>query len=233
VLSFDCDAVLFDMDGTIVDSRALVEMMWLRWARRRGVAAEAVLAVAHGRPTLDTMRLVAPQFATPEEAAALDAEEAGEEGGEVQVPGAGALLGALPANRWAVFTSAFQAIARARIARVGLPVPAVLLGADDVARGKPDPEGYLEAARRLGVAPDRCLVFEDTQPGVSAARAMGAPVVGLLTTHTWLEGCEVLIPDLRGVRLVEPARGWVLRVEVQPRDPGPDTASSGEHAHGL
>jgi sugar-phosphatase len=211
---FDCDAVLFDMDGTIVDSRALVEMMWLRWAKRRGVSADAILAVAHGRPTLDTMRLVAPQYATPEEAAALDEEEAAERGGEVQVPGAGPLLAALPPDRWAVFTSAFHAIAADRIARVGLPVPAVLLGADDVRKGKPDPEGYLEAARRLGVSPDRCLVFEDTQPGIASARAMGARVVGLLTTYPLLEGCDALVSDLRAVRLADPPPGSTIRLLV-------------------
>jgi sugar-phosphatase len=195
-----------------VDSRALVEMMWLRWAKRRGVSAEAILAVAHGRPTLDTMRLVAPQYASPEEAAALDEEEAAERGAEVQVPGAAALLAALPSDRWAVFTSAFHSIAADRIARVGLPAPAVLLGADDVGRGKPDPEGYLEAARRLGVAPARCLVFEDTQPGIASARATGARVIGLRTTYPSLEGCDALVDDLRAVRLADPPPGWMLRL---------------------
>jgi sugar-phosphatase len=211
---FECDAVLFDMDGTLVDSRALVEMMWLRWAKRRGVAPEAILAVAHGRPTLDTMRLVAPHIATPEDAAALDAEEAAEEGSETQVPGALELLQALPTERWAVVTSAFHRIARERIARVGLPVPQVLIGADDVARGKPDPEGYLEAARQLGVPPDRAVVFEDTQPGVDAARAAGARVVGLLTTYPTLAGCDALIPDLRAVGV---SPGGVGRIALRVR----------------
>jgi sugar-phosphatase len=211
---FDCDAVLFDMDGTLVDSRALVEMMWLRWAKRRGVAPEAILAVAHGRPTLDTMRLVAPHIATAEEAAALDAEEAAEEGSETQVPGALELLSALPADRWAVFTSAFQRIARDRIARVGLPVPRVVIGADDVSRGKPDPEGYLEAARQLGVSPHRVVIFEDTPPGVASARAAGGRVVGLRTTYPALEDCDALAEDLRTVRVVQAAGSWVLRLAI-------------------
>jgi sugar-phosphatase len=202
------------MDGTLVDSRALVEMMWLRWAARRGVSPETVLAVAHGRPTYDTMRIVAPEIATREEAAALDAEEALEEGGETQVPGAAALLAALPAGRWAVITSAFHAIARDRIARVGLPLPTVLLGADDVQHGKPHPEGFLEAAKRLGVRPERCVVFEDTQPGVLAGRAAGAHVVGLRTTYPSLEECDALVTDLRDVRVVPASNGWPIRLVV-------------------
>ena len=132
-----CDAVLFDMDGTLVDSRALVERMWLRWAERRRVSPEAILAVAHGRRTLETMQIVAPQFATPEEAAQLDAEEeeeAREHGGETAVAGAASLLRALPAARWAIVTSAVGDIARRRVAGVGLPVPHVLVGAADVSR---------------------------------------------------------------------------------------------------
>ena len=211
---FDCDAVLFDMDGTLVDSRALVEMMWLRWAARRDVSPEVILAVAHGRPTYDTMRIVAPEIATREEAAALDAEEAAEKGGEMQVPGAAALLAAMPAGRWAVFTSAFHAIARDRIAGVGLPVPEVLLGADDVRQGKPHPEGYIEAARRLRVDPERCVVIEDTQPGVRAGRAAGAKVVGLRTTYPSLEECDAIATDLRDVRILPATTGWAIRLVV-------------------
>ena len=191
----DCDAVLFDMDGTLVDSRALVERMWLRWAERRGVSPDAILAVAHGRRTLETMQIVAPQFATPEEAARLDAEEeeeAREHGGETAVPGAASLLTALPADRWAIVTSAVADIARRRVAGVGLPVPHVLVGAADVTVGKPDPEGYLRAARALGFDPARCVVVEDTPAGVQAGRAAGAQVVGMLTTYPTLDDCVAL-----------------------------------------
>src|SRR4051794_33950212 len=119
----DCDAVLFDMDGTLVDSRSIVERTWLRWAAERGIAPDAILAVAHGRRTLETMQIVAPDIATPEEAARLDAEEADEEGDETAIPGAAALVAALPPERWAVVTSAGHALARTRIRGVGLPDP--------------------------------------------------------------------------------------------------------------
>jgi sugar-phosphatase len=203
-LAFDCDAVLFDMDGTLVDSRALVERMWLRWADRRGVSPAAILAVAHGRRTLETMQIVAPQFATLEEAMQLDREEEEEartHGGETAVPGSAALLATLPSNRWAVVTSAVREIALRRIVGVGLPAPGVLIGAADVTRGKPDPEGYELAAAAVGCDPARCVVIEDTPAGVEAGRAAGAIVIGMLTTYDTLDGCEALVPDLRAIRV--------------------------------
>jgi sugar-phosphatase len=195
-----CGAVLFDMDGTLVDSRELVERMWLTWAAEHGLSAAAVLAVAHGRRTLETIEIVAPHLATPEEAARLDALEAQEEGNETATPGAAALLAALPVACWAVVTSAGHALAATRLASVGLPVPAVLVGADDVLHGKPAPEGYLRAAAALGVAPERCVVVEDTPAGARAGRAAGAIVVGLRTTYATVESCDYLVDDLRALQ---------------------------------
>lgn len=215
----DCDAVLFDMDGTLVDSRALVERMWLLWAAQHQLPAAAVLAVAHGRRTLETMQLVAPHLATPEEAARLDALEAAEEGQETQVAGAAALLASLPPDRWAVVTSALHHLAANRLAAVGLPTPRVLVGAEDVATGKPAPDGYRQAARALGVDPARTVVVEDAPAGAQAARAAGAFVVGVRTTFSDLEGCDLLIPDLRGIRLLPPLAGWGLRLALSPRLP--------------
>jgi sugar-phosphatase len=209
---FDCGAVLFDMDGTLVDSRALVERMWIRWADEHGLPHDAVLAVAHGRRTLETMQLVAPQIATTEEAARLDALEALEEGGETAVPGARALVEALPLDCWAVVTSAVRDLAIRRIAAVGLPVPPVLVGAEDVAAGKPQPEGYLQAARRLGVDPRRAVVIEDTDSGVKAGRAAGASVIGLRTTYPTLDGCDIVVDDLRALRAEPKAGGGVILV---------------------
>jgi sugar-phosphatase len=213
----DCDAVLFDMDGTLVDSRALVERMWLRWAERRGVSPDAILAVAHGRRTLETMRMVAPQFATPHEAAQLDAEEEEEaraHGGETPVPGAASLLRAIPAGRWAIVTSAVAGIARRRVAGVGLPVPPVLVGAEDVLAGKPDPEGYLRAAHALGFNPARCLVLEDTAAGVQAGRAAGARVIGVLTTYASLDDCVAVVSDLRSLEVVMADTPGAVRLRV-------------------
>jgi sugar-phosphatase len=211
----DCDALLIDMDGTLVDSRQLVERMWLIWAAEHGIAPEAVLAVAHGRRTLETMELVAPELATPEEAARLDALEAEQEGGETAIPGALALLTALPPDRWAVVTSASRSLAIARLAIVGLPTPRVLVGAEDVVHGKPAPDGYLLAARQLGILPHRAVVIEDTPAGIQAGHLAGAPVIGVRTTYESLEGCEWVVADLRAIS-VERGRGArTLRLSVE------------------
>ncbi|MGH9371231.1 MAG: HAD-IA family hydrolase [Vicinamibacterales bacterium] len=210
----DCDAVLFDMDGTLVDSRQIVERIWLHWAAEHRLAPEAVLAVAHGRRTFETMQLVAPELATPEEAARLDALEAEQEGGEVAVLGAAALLDAIAVDRWAVVTSAARHIALSRLATVGLPASGVLVAAEDVPNGKPAPDGYLRAAEQLHVAPRRCIVIEDTPAGVQAGRAAGATVIGLLTTFPRLDQCDVVIPDLRAIRAEATARFGPIRLVV-------------------
>jgi sugar-phosphatase len=213
--NFDCDAVLFDMDGTIVDSRHIVERTWIRWATEHAIPVQTALAQAHGRRTLETMQLLAPHLATEAEAARLDAEEAEEDGGETAIAGAYELLSALPPARWAVVTSAGRALALRRIAGVGLPVPRVLVGADDVAVGKPSPEGYLRAAERLGVEPNRCVVFEDTPAGAEAGRAAGAKVIGLATTFATVSHCDVLVRDLRDVKPSAPPDGWTIRLVIE------------------
>ncbi|MGH9311011.1 MAG: HAD-IA family hydrolase [Vicinamibacterales bacterium] len=210
-----CDALLIDMDGTLVDSRQLVERMWLVWAAEHGIPPDAVLAVAHGRRTLETMELVAPELATPEEAARLDALEAEQEGGETAIPGALALLNALPPERWAVVTSASRSLAIARLAIVGLPAPRVLVCAEDVIRGKPAPDGYLLAARQLGISPHDSVVIEDTPAGIQAGHLAGAPVIGVRTTYESLEGCEWTVADLRAVAVERAPGARALRLSVE------------------
>ena len=180
---FECSAILFDLDGVLVDSAAYVEQQWRRWARDRGLRPEPFLRVCHGRRAVETIRMAAPELDAEAEVRAFVPVE--DEGAERIGPlaGAGRLLGLLPLGSWAVATSGLRPIATSRLRRAGLPVPPVLVCAEDVARGKPSPDAYLLAARELGVLPSACLVVEDAPAGVQAARAAGMPVIGVTTTH--------------------------------------------------
>ncbi|HEV8560492.1 MAG TPA: HAD-IA family hydrolase [Actinophytocola sp.] len=177
-----CEAVLFDMDGTLVDSRACVEHVWRSWCARHRLDSERLLKVSHGRQNHDTIRIVAPHLDTTEEIATLVHAEESCRDGIVAVPGARRLLDRLPAARWAVVTSAWQRLAEIRLDRAGLPRPPTLVTADQTRRGKPDPEGYLLAAASLGARPGSCVVVEDAPAGIAAAHAAGMRVIGITTT---------------------------------------------------
>ena len=209
-----CDALLFDMDGTLVDSTAVVERHWTAWATRHAIDVGELLRVSHGRPTIETLRLVAPHLATLEEAAKLDAGEAGDSEGLRPVAGAQTLVASLPSDRWAVVTSAGRALATSRLAAAFLPVPQVLVTPDDVRSGKPNPMGYLEAARRLGAPIARTIVIEDAPVGVQAGRAAGAIVIGVTTTFPTLSDCDYLIPDLSAIRVIESTWAGLL-IEIR------------------
>jgi mannitol-1-/sugar-/sorbitol-6-phosphatase len=176
-------AVLFDCDGVLVDSAASVERAWRRWAAERGLDGDAIVAVAHGRRTEDTIRELGLPGDVAAEVDLLEAYEVADAASVHAFPEAAALLAELPPGSWAVVTSGTRALVTSRLAAAGLPLPAVLVTAEDVAAGKPDPEGYLEAARRLGRPPADCVVVEDAPAGVQAALAAGMRVVGLTTTH--------------------------------------------------
>ncbi len=181
--SFACDALLFDLDGVLVDSAEVVERTWRRWAARHGFDPDEVVRIAHGRRTLETVRHVAPHLAADDEVAALAASESTETDGVYEVPGARELLVSLPRGSWAIVTSGIRPVAELRIRHTGLPTPRVLVTADQVRHGKPHPEGYLTAAERLGVDPARCVVVEDTPPGIEAAHAGGMRVIAVASTY--------------------------------------------------
>lgn len=176
-------ALLFDLDGVLVDSRGVVERVWRRWAALRGRDPEPFIRVAHGRRISETIREVAPELDARSEAAILDAMEAVATEGLAALPGAPALIASLDGHRWAVVTSGGREVATLRLRTAGIEPPGVFITAEDVKRGKPDPEGYLTAARRLGTEPGRCIVLEDAPPGIRAARAAGMRVVATATTH--------------------------------------------------
>lgn len=209
-----CSAFLFDLDGVLVDSRAVVERVCRMWAARLGVDSDALLRVAHGRRTRDTVRIVAPHLDPEREAAWIDKAELLDTEGLVEVPGVGRFLASLPAGEWAVVTSCAPDLARLRLVSVGLPIPEVVVTSDDVSSGKPAPDGYRLGAQRLGIDPTSCVVFEDAPPGIAAGLAAGARVVALRTTHPNADfsGAAAVIPDFTGVRVRPDQSGFVVTI---------------------
>jgi sugar-phosphatase len=207
------EAVLFDMDGTIVDSSIPVQKAWRVWATEHGVDFARVMAVMHGRRAIETMQMLAPELPQPETVERFLEAELLEIDGIVEVPGAAAFIASLPVDRWGVVTSAVESMARDRIRAAGLPDPHVLVSADMVERGKPHPEGFLRAAELLGAAPARCVVFEDAPAGIEAAKAAGMIVVGVETNYPAAElGVERAIRDFRSAVARVDADGGI-RVE--------------------
>jgi mannitol-1-/sugar-/sorbitol-6-phosphatase len=175
--------VLSDLDGVLVDSHASIMRAWRRWGRAQGVEREAVDAVRHGSPTHEIVASLTPHLDVAAEARALDLEQADDAGDVVALPGAADVLRAFGPDAVAVVTSCTAELAEARLRAAGLEPPAVLVTSDRLRRGKPDPEGYLVAARELGADPAGCVVLEDSPAGVRAGRDAGMRVVGVLTTH--------------------------------------------------
>lgn len=212
--TFRCDAVLFDMDGTILDSSLASEQLWRAWARRVDVDPAPILPIHHGRRPEETLALTYPALATAEEAAWIQASGETYLDGVLPLPGALALLDAIEASggRWAVVTSAARPLAEARLRAAGLWREQPLVGATDVKRGKPDPEGFLAAARLLGATPGRSLVFEDAPAGIAAALAAGISAVGVLSTHRPEElSTPWQVKDLTRISVApDPAGGIIL-----------------------
>jgi len=209
-----CAAILFDMDGVLVDSEAVVRRTWRRWCERTGIEEATVLSGAHGRRTMDTLRAVAPHLNLSAEARWLEEAELDDRDGIVAVPGAKELTSALPDDGWAVVTSAGRELARRRLAWAGLTMPRFFVSAEDVEHGKPSPEGYLRAASDLGVDAAQCLVIEDSPAGIVAAQSAGMNVVALTTTHDAeeLSSVALLLPDLVEIEVVTGGGGFVLRL---------------------
>ena len=177
-------AFLFDMDGTILTSIKAAERVWGRWAQGHGLDVAAFLPTIHGKRTEETVRGVnLPGVDPAAEAAWITAAEIEDVDGVEAIRGVADLLASLPVERWAIVTSAPRALALARIAAAGLPLPKVLVAAEDVERGKPAPDPFLLGAKRLGSAPGDCLVFEDTLAGLQSAAAAGMDSIVVTVTH--------------------------------------------------
>ncbi|MEU9960320.1 HAD family hydrolase [Streptomyces sp. NPDC050982] len=200
-MKIQADALLFDNDGTLVSSLESVYRCWTRWAEEYGITAEEFARVElHGRPAAEIAADLLPADRVPEAVVRIEQLEVEDvEGGVHLLPGTRALLDSVPADRWAVVTSATRRLAEARLDEAGIR-PKTLIAADDITRGKPDPEPFLLAARRLGVDPARCVVFEDAPAGLQAGRSAGMTTVALTTTHQAAElHADVVVDDLSAV----------------------------------
>ncbi|WP_413756377.1 HAD family hydrolase [Streptomyces sp. MMBL 11-3] len=212
------EALLFDNDGTLVSSLESVHRCWSRWAAEYGITAERFARVElHGRPAAEIAADLLPAARVPEAVARIERLEVEDVAGGVHLlPGTRALLDALPADRWAVVTSATRRLAEARLGEVGIR-PKNLVAADDITRGKPDPEPFLLAARLLGADPARCVVFEDAPAGLRAGRAAGMTTVALTTTHRAAElsgpDADLVVEDLSAVSVLVTDAGVEISVE--------------------
>ncbi|GAA3174248.1 MULTISPECIES: HAD-IA family hydrolase [Streptomyces] len=216
-------AVLLDMDSTLVNSEAVVERCWLRWAEEQGLAGADVLRVVHGRQGWATMAALLPDRPMAQNLAdnrRMLAQETADTDGVVPVPGAPAFMAALAGLPHALVTSADRALADVRMAAAGLPMPAVRITAESVGASKPDPEGFLKGAAELGFAPGECVVFEDSEAGIEAGRAAGMRVVGV-GGRAAAFAPTVHVRDLTGIRIEAlPDGGFALHL------PGQDTAGA-------
>lgn len=182
VTTFHCAAVLFDLDGVLVNSTGSVDREWRAWAREKGINEDSVIAIAHGVRSIEVIRAVAPHLDAEKEARKLENREAADHDISV-MPGAIDLVRSIPDSQWSVVTSGTRLLASARLTFVGVPLPKVMVAADDVVHGKPHPEPYLKAAQLLGVNPADCLVIEDAPAGIRSAHAAGMKVIALASTY--------------------------------------------------
>ncbi|MEU6766055.1 HAD family hydrolase [Streptomyces sp. NPDC046853] len=215
-MKIHAEALLFDNDGTLISSMESVYRCWRRLAQEYGITAEEFERVElHGRPAAEIIADMLPAERVAEAVARIEELEVSDvAGGVVLLPGTRELLESLPPERWAVVTSAGRRLAEARLAEVGIEAGTVV-AADDITRGKPDPEPFLLAAAKLGVDPARCVVFEDAPAGLTAGRAAGMTTVALATTHTAGElFADVVVKDLSAVSAQATEGGVEITAEV-------------------
>jgi len=213
--SLRCEAILFDLDGVLVDSTPCVTRVWAAWAREHGLDPGYVVHVAHGQRTIETVRTVAPHLDAQRETDRMEQMELKDTEGLRVLLGAKEALAAVPPHRYTIVTSGTRRLATKRLQVAGLPVPARMITADDVTLGKPDPEPYLAGARVLGFPPSQCVVFEDAPSGIRSAKGAGMAAVAVLTTYQAAElvDADAIIASLQDVRVqVLPSAGIELEL---------------------
>ena len=212
MITIRCRAVLFDLDGVLIDSTPAVARVWHRWAIEHGFDPDNVVKMAHGRPSRTTIHDLLPNADVAAEDREVERREIEDLEGVVPLPGARQLLDSLPPDRWTIATSCTRPLAEVRLRAAALPIPKTMITSNDVKIGKPDPEPYLKAAAMLNFAASDCVVIEDAPAGVRAGKAAGARVIALTTTMpqreledagaNWiLKSCEDIATRLVGEEL--------------------------------
>jgi sugar-phosphatase len=200
---FQCQTILFDLDGVLVDSTKSVVQIWTAWSEGQGIPPAKTMEIVHGRRTTEALEMLAPHLDIKSEANKIEASITLKKGGTIAIPGAQQLLNTLPPDRWCVVTSGLKEFARIRLKDAGLPIPNILVSAEDVTNGKPHPEPYLKGAKLSGREPADCLVIEDAPAGIKSAHAGGMKAVGLTTTFpaAELHEADAVIQSLSQVKV--------------------------------
>jgi mannitol-1-/sugar-/sorbitol-6-phosphatase len=206
-----CSALLFDLDGVLVDSTPAVVRVWSRWAMAHGFDPDDVVLKAHGRPSISTIRDLLPNCDYEAENRIVEGGEIEDLDGVVFLPGARELLTALPADRWAIVTSCTRDLAAARLRAAGLPSPERIVTCDDIKHGKPNPEPYLKGASLLGFPAKDCVVVEDAPAGIRAGKAAGSRVIACRTTSPEEElsgaGADWIVENCNSISVIPSKRG--------------------------
>jgi sugar-phosphatase len=209
-----CSALLFDLDGVLIDSTPAVARVWRRWALEHGFNPEEVVASAHGRPSLTTVREYLPYADHAAENREVERREIADLEGVIPLPGSLDLLASLPPDRWTIVTSCTRRLAEVRIRVAGLPLPARMVTSTDIVNGKPHPEPYLKGASLLGFSAAECLVVEDATAGIRAGKAAGARVIAFKTTAPLAElreaGADWILNNCADIRLIGSSPGLTL-----------------------
>lgn len=211
-----CAALLFDLDGVLIDSTPAVERVWTKWANQHGFNAKEVVGRAHGRPSITTIREYLPDSDSEAENRLVERAEIEDLAGVVPLPGALELLESLPENRWTIVTSCTRTLAAVRIKAAGLPVPHGMVTSSDIVNGKPHPEPYQKAASALGFPPTECVVMEDAPAGIRAGTAAGAKVIAVTTTADLPDlkkaGADWIVADCGHVRVKASGDALVMQI---------------------
>ena len=221
-IKFEFSAILFDLDGVLIDSTSCIERHWEEWAKDHNIDIDFVLQNAHGVRTIETMQIVAPHLDLKKEAAAFTHNEVNDTDGVLAIKGAHQILANLPEDKWAIVTSGSYDLVKARLRATNLPIPSHLVTADDVRIGKPSPEPYLIGAKKFGLTSDQCVVVEDSPIGVRAGKAAGMKVIGILSTHTKTTlqeaGADFIINDLQHIQITSNKNNQKLIIELDQTD---------------